>query len=219
VSMLHGQWAEVAKRLKLERVRRHGLSNSAEVDVPTTTLVVRGGDTIALLYGQGPNGGRATAYWAALFFRPEEVISLSDSYYREEKPGEEGPKQGELSRDWAEGRREGMTEAIVAIRMAADEPAQAIMFPYERKANKLRWLTWDGPAQKVEGAIADSAQMGFDEAKTTDLPIASLGAYGDAEAPGQFERAVARLVSQKDAVAGVVVMWPKVSFWRDGQEE
>ena len=74
------------------------------------------------------------------------------------------------------------------------------------------------PSNKVDGAIAEYAQEGFKLA-TEDPPIAELGAIGDVESPGSFERAVARLASQKHGVAGVVVMWPKVSFWRDGEEE
>jgi hypothetical protein len=212
---VYGQWAEVAKRLKLERVRQYGLTNNPEVDLPCTTLVVRGGDAIALLYGDGPDGGRATAYWAALLFRPQEIVSLSDSYFRVTKAEDEADfAQGSISADWAAGRREGITESIVAVRMASDEPALAIMFPYERKGNKLRWVKWDGPSNKVEGAIADYAQEGFKHA-TEDPPIAAMD--GDDEGPGL--RLVARVASVKHGVAGVVVMWPKVSFWRDGEEE
>jgi hypothetical protein len=216
----HGQWAEVAKRLKLDRVRRYGLTNNPEVDMPCTTLVVRGEDTIAMLYGDGPDGGRATAYWAALLFRPDEVISLSDSYFRTTKSDDPADfAQGSISADWQAGRREGISESIVAVRMTADEPAVAIMFPYERTRQKVRWLPWDGPSTKVEGAIADYCQEGFKLARESPMPISEFAAKGDAIHPGSFERACARLASEKHGVAGVVVLWPKASWWRGGKEE
>ena len=215
------RWAEVARRMKLERVREFGATDSDMVDLPCATLVVRGGDAVACIYGQGPNGARAGADWAALMFAPDEVISLSDTVYRVEK--EEKPfKQGDIARAWHTGHREGVTEAILAVRITPLE-ALAIMFPYERTGRSLRWLAWDGPSSEVEGAVVDYARDGFGKAQDAvqGLEEAFELALGAGEpvpgAAAALHRAIASMISKQEAI-GAVVLYEPLSFWEDGEE-
>ena len=214
------RWAEFARRMKLERVRDFGDTGSDMVDLPGSTLVVRGGHVIAVIYGDGPNGARAGAYWAALMWAADEVISLSDTLARTVKVAGE-MHQGDISRAWQAGQREGISEAILAVVVTRDG-AIAHFFPYQRTGRQLRWLPPGGRTDDVEGAVVDYARDGFGKAKdaTQGLEEAAREIHGPDEAPpaGLIERVVARMISQQEAIGAVVVLEPVHSYWEDGNE-
>lgn len=163
-----GSVAEISRRLKRDLVRtwKEGMPEE-QVDLIPMAMAVRNGDVVAqVMAPPGPMGPRYAVKAAAFFFRAEEVWSLADSIMWHGKPTErdmDAIKPGELVDNWREGKRDKLTECIMAVRMPKEGEATAQQWAYKRDGNKLRW---EPPIDfgVFTGALLDYARDGWEGA-------------------------------------------------------
>jgi hypothetical protein len=215
--------AETARRLKVERAAQFGDApdDSGLADIITTVLVVRDGEQVAMLIGDGPSGARVCAYWGAALFAAEEVYLVADAFMREQEDTTD-PGQGALSRDWEAGQRDRMHESLVISRYPAEGKPTLHAFPYERKGKTVRWLQ-PHKSQDIEGAVHEHALQGYADGITSPMwaqlkEQANVWEMDEAEARWHTDRAVARHISVAEGILRVELLNPR-SSWVKGQEE
>jgi hypothetical protein len=158
--------AEVARRLKLEKVRKRGMyKDESASDLIPLAIVVRGKRQVAqLMPGPGPDGAREMCYWAAALMRAHELYVIADSRMRMvEKDEADQVHQGMVTEAWHAGRRQDITEVIVIAHFPMVGEPQQRLYPYVRRVTKLEWLEeiTPDPGTKVQGALIDYALDGF----------------------------------------------------------
>lgn len=195
--------AEIARRVKAETVR--SVPPDADADLRTSVYFIRAGIVIGqILVGHGPNAARESAGTAAMLFRCDAVLLVSDSYQRLATTDEaDTVKHGEMAEDWAAGRRDGITEAIMALRIPSDGDATIEAWPYIRDGKHLTWSHHETGADKIEGPVVEYAQDGFaaGAAKWDQIKAVMRGVVGEMMdepmAELHADRASARLASQR----------------------
>lgn len=206
--------AEIGRRMKLDQVIEHGDDADEEAaDLPGQVVAVRHGQVFAIVQlVPHPLAPRQAMYWCALTMRPDELYLIADGRFKMSGEGEPAPEfstPGQFSDEWRAGQRDTMTEGIVISRIPAEGPASITIYPYQRDGAHLRWLEPHGPSLDMGGAVIDHARHGYDEAAELAESLTRLdelaGEIGmtTAEAWYRFDRAVARVVSEKEGVMAV----------------
>jgi hypothetical protein len=233
--------AETARRLKAQTVANFGNDpNPEKADLVNLAIPVRGGEQIGGIVGNGPVGARHSVYWAASAFGADEVFLVADTYMlhvdmkgmsEEERRAvldrERDMPPGTLAQLWAEGKRDGISEALVIHRFPLVGPASMKMFPYVRTGTSLRWTSDPDPGDpgEMEGAIPDFARDGYRAARDHSLNLRALvDEAGDsvglprAERTYHIDRAVARVVSSKENIGFVHLFNDDGTVFMDGEE-
>jgi hypothetical protein len=224
--------AELARRYKVEQVRKHGGADEhpGDSDLPPVALVVQDGAVIAEIHGAGDmDAPRSIAFWgAAMWGDDAEVLLITDSVRASDPEGAPAPAQGDLSRRWISGDREGLEECLVVVRMAPDQPASMMLFPYERTGRSLKWTSdQHDKIGKIEGGVPDAYVDGLAQHRAA-LPemkrtmAAAARGMGKEATDWHMNRAMARFVSSQHAVGAVAVAHstdsPEAALFIDGEE-
>jgi len=228
--------AEIARRMKNDKVREHGLdADESNADIMSFCVGVRGGVHRFMIYhGPGPYAARQAAYWTALLTRCDEVYIVADARYKTipleevEATGdpEGGYEAGQLGEEWEAGQREGIQECLVVQRYPFLGPVTCAYYNYTRDGDKIRWTHVFSPDPEMNaGAIDDHIQAAFRQKGDLDIQITKF--MDDAAAGAEFtleeqkyweDRGAAKFLSTKSSVfLATVLTDPPVSF-REGQE-
>jgi hypothetical protein len=164
-----GTVAEIARRMKMEKVREFGNSPDEEdADIMGYVACLRGGEHIALAYhGPGHQAMRQTVFWSAAMMRCHEIFVIGDARYKTYEPmaAEEFLKvyeAGNLQEQWQAGNREGIKEALMIHRYPILGTPTVAHYLYNRQGTKLTWEhVHQYPADGMQGAIYDHAQAGW----------------------------------------------------------
>jgi hypothetical protein len=215
--------AELARRHKLEQVRRHRPGDREETyDLRTNVVVVRDGTTQAVVWaGAGPDAARHVVYWSALFMGADELYLVADSVMRHVGPDEaDYDHQGAVMDRWHRGDRAGITEALVVHRYPAAGAASWRFYPYTRQGRTVRWTdVLPDEADEVDGAIPDYAREGYRRAQEVSSVIAQIRRSVAGADPASFARALARFVSLKEGVGAVELLTPAPAMFVEGAEQ
>jgi hypothetical protein len=216
--------AEQARRLKRDVVRKYGdYRDESLCDITNVVFVVRNGQPrIMVMVGEGQDATRQCVYWSAAVMQADELYLVADTRYREypdvkDREGAEAVertvKHGDFQRDWQAGRRDGLTEALILQRLPAMGPMTITTYPYVRTGRQLVWQKHPiaGQPNEVEGVVPDYARQGYNDARAANLK-GVLGELGDLIGIPEdlrshhTDRAMARFVSEKKGVGGVIVL-------------
>jgi hypothetical protein len=223
--------AELARRLKAEQVQKYGHSaDESDADLRAFAVCVRSSRHIALIHaGPGPRAPRLVCFWGAALMRCDEVYLVTD--YRSKTEQVEDldnfvePELGEFQRLWEEGKREGLSEGVMVVRMPFLGPVTSLSYPYVRTGTKLTWMPQTNQEpDHIEGAVPNFAKMGWERrqemwpkmAHILDEGAAALGLPPDKQ-DWHTDRAIARYVSQQEGVGLVDWLEGGESFAK-GQE-
>jgi hypothetical protein len=219
--------AELARRHKLEQVRRHRPGDREETyDLRTNVVVVRDGAQQAVVWaGVGPDAARQIVYWSALFMGADELYLVADSVMRLVGPDEDDTgHQGAVMNRWRRGDRVGITEALVVHRFPGTDASSFRMYPYQRQGRTVRWTQLDlpeGPPDEVDGALVDYAREGFRRAVEVGPVLAQIrrSAPQGVDVELAYARALARFVSLKEGVGAVQLLEPEPATFTEGFEQ
>ena len=217
--------AEMVRRMKRELTARWREGDpESKADLVPFVTALRGGRLVGNVYPAGGNeGAREAAYIAALFLRADEVFVLSDSLMRSMGEGEvdeRAMRAGALGEAWASGRRQGMTECILAVRIAPEGVQAMQHLPYVRHGNRIEWGEVITGIDRTEGAVIDYAQAGFAKARESWPSLESaidsgLDAVEDREAT--TDRACAQFVSERFGCV-VLLLEDEPRVYAEGRE-
>jgi hypothetical protein len=206
VSASLGPAAEAARRLKVDLVRRTPPEESA--DLRATALFSRGGRVVGqVMAGYGPESVREATYAAALFFRAEELLVVTDAFGRfvpdEERGALAGIAHGAFAADWAAGRREGLSEVITAIRVPREGDASIESWPYVREGRRVIWTDPSEMTGRIDGVLVDCARTGFAQGAESwrrlwsEVRALTGLEEGDPMVEVHVDRAAARVASER----------------------
>jgi len=221
------QIAEVARRMKADRVRLHGNDpDPEESDLGHVILCDRQNELMAQVMPKegGPLMVRACCFWTAALL-PCDVLFLVTDGRMKTVEAEEDVALGQLHEDWMAGKREGISEVLCVQRYPFIGPATFVFYAYEREGTQLTWKHVFSQGQN-EGATDDHFKAGF--AKRREF-WPKLRQTLDQEAGSQeltleeqrFHegRGIARYLSTRQGVGAVKILTDPPAFFVEGQEE
>lgn len=219
--------AEIARRMKQERVAKYGLyKNEEKSDLANFCVCVRQGETIALVQSDmaSTDSVRQIVYHSAVLMPVDEVFLVGDSRFmtgqEEDKERLAKLQQGELQERWQAGNREGITEGLMITRFPVLGPPEFRGYPYRRQGKKLTWGPVMDTGTLEGGAIPAAAARGFAKRKefwpefqkTLDLG-AKLMSISEDRKQYHLDRVVGALLSEQTGVGAVMVFRePLVTF-------
>lgn len=236
--------AEMARRRKLDMVTKYGDDPEHEhSDMRGFVAVVRNGEIVMQVFvGPGVTAARECVYWATAMTKADEVVLVTDAFFRYETTPPEMAEAtdeerrawldahdtdimpGDFQRAWEAGQRDGLTECIFIQRFPAMGPVTLITYPYVREGRKLTWAD-KRQTTDLTGALTRHAREGYRtsrkegaQAYAAAEAIAVMLEVPEPERMVHTDRAVARVLSEKDAVLCVVVTADGSAFV-DGYEE
>ena len=179
--------AEIARRIKQEKVREHGDDPDESLsDLMSFVVGLRQRKQLfMLIHGPGPQSARECVYLAATYlYSCDELFQVADARYRVYVPdipmeewqkmtedeqttymyekGNVGP--GKIGEAWERGEREGIQECIVIQRMPFAGPITSANYNYERTGRTIKW-THVLQSQDNQGAIVDYFKGGLRKRK------------------------------------------------------
>jgi hypothetical protein len=182
-------------------------------------VCVRSSRPIALIHtGPGPKAPRQVCFLGAALMRCDEVYLVTDARFKteyvENREDLVEPELGEFQRLWEEGKREGLSEGVMVVRMPFLGPVTALSYPYVRTGTKLSWTAQtDEKPTHIEGAVPNHAKAGWERRqemwpKMQHLLDEGAAALGLPLEQQEFhtDRAIARFVSQQEGVGGVTLL-------------
>jgi hypothetical protein len=202
--------AELARRMKQDRVREHGDSpEPGATDLPVHATAVRRAEPIANVWaGEGPEGARNAVFYAAGFFRADVVYLIADSFVRRMPKGTDPDKldirPGQLQEEWSAGDHSTITECMFVYRVPFIGDATSHFYPYTRKRRRIEWEVVPDQMKpdRLEGAIPDYARDGYRTGRenfATLMPVlvdaAHQSGLPEAERDYHIDAGCARLVS------------------------
>jgi hypothetical protein len=224
--------AEMGRRMKAEVVALYGNDADEErSDLRNFTVCVRQGENAFLLeVGSGVDAVRQTCFWSAALIPCDEVYLVADGRFKNvelkdwDDPNFVEPEKGEFQREWEAGRRQGLNEGLMISRFPYIGNPSLRVYPYKRKGTKLTWDTGDPGGQIAGGAVPNFAADGFrarrEHSDEMWQIMHDMGDSMDLDRERQqyhMDRAMARLVSEKDGVYRVAVLEDGSTFM-DGKE-
>ena len=207
--------AEIARRMKGEKVRAYGDSPDEEdADLMGYVACLRGGEHIALVYhGPGHQAMRQTVYWCAAVMRCHELFVIGDARYKQYEPMTEEEfekiyEAGNLQEQWQAGNRDGIKEAIMIHRYPILGKPTVAHYLYQREGTKLTWEhVYQFDPDDMQGAVYDHAIAGWERARKegpkfmaqVDKNAREMG-LGVEEQRFHLDRALCRFVSARPGV-------------------